>query len=129
MRYIVLDGLFPWVRGGCIEWSRGQGRFRCGEDVYPSSHAQRVVEILQNSFFLASLVFWLFLASMFFWDNFVFSSCLCTVWKSCFKCSLTFTPPASFIQDRRFATLQRTLFLYLINKYISLSGICLTVYH
>ena len=28
-----------------------------------------------------------------------------------------------------FATLQRTLFMYLINKYISLSDICLTVHH
>ena len=32
-------------------------------------------------------------------------------------------------RDRRFATLQRTLFIYLINKYISLSDICLTVHH
>ena len=32
-------------------------------------------------------------------------------------------------RDRRFATLQRTLFTYLINKYISLSDICLTVHH
>ena len=32
-------------------------------------------------------------------------------------------------RDRRFATLQRTLFIYLINKYISLSYICLTVNH
>ena len=42
---------------------------------------------------------------------------------------LTFRHPASSIQDRRFATLQRTLFIYLINKYISLSPICLTVHH
>ena len=35
----------------------------------------------------------------------------------------------SSIYDRRFATLQRTLFIYLINKYISLSDICLTVHH
>jgi len=34
-----------------------------------------------------------------------------------------------FLQDRRFATLQRTLFIYLINKYILLSDICLTVHH
>ena len=32
-------------------------------------------------------------------------------------------------RDRRFATLQTTLFIYLINKYISLSDICLTVHH
>ena len=32
-------------------------------------------------------------------------------------------------RDRRFASLQRTLFIYLINKYISLSDICLTVHH
>ena len=37
--------------------------------------------------------------------------------------------PASCIQDRLFPTLQRTLFIYLINKYISLSDICLTVHH
>ena len=30
---------------------------------------------------------------------------------------------------RRFTTLQRTLFIYLINKNISLSDICLTVHH
>ena len=42
---------------------------------------------------------------------------------------LTFRHRASSIQDRRFATLQRTLFIYLINKYILLSYICLTVHH
>ena len=44
-------------------------------------------------------------------------------------CTLTFRHRASSVQDRRFATLQRTLFIYLINKYISLSDICLTVHH
>jgi len=63
---IALDGFCPWVRGGCMACSRGQGGFRCDEDVYPSSYAQRIVEILQPPFFLASLVFWLFLASMVF---------------------------------------------------------------
>ena len=43
--------------------------------------------------------------------------------------SLTFRHRASSTQGRRFATLQRTLFIYLINKYISLSDICLTVHH
>ena len=43
--------------------------------------------------------------------------------------SLTFRHRASSIQDRHFATLQRTLFIYLINKYISLSDIGLTVHH
>ena len=42
---------------------------------------------------------------------------------------LTFRHRASSMKDRRFATLQRTLFIYLINKYISLSEICLTVHH
>ena len=42
---------------------------------------------------------------------------------------LTFRHRVSCIQDRRFTTLQRTLFMYLINKYISLSDICLTVHH
>ena len=42
---------------------------------------------------------------------------------------LTFRHRASSIQDRHFATLQRTPFIYLINKYISLSDICLTVHH
>ena len=42
---------------------------------------------------------------------------------------LTFRHRASSIQDRRFATLQRRLFIYLINKYISLYDICLTVHH
>ena len=43
--------------------------------------------------------------------------------------SLTFRHRASSILDRRFATLQRTLFVYLINKYISLSDMYLTVHH
>ena len=43
--------------------------------------------------------------------------------------SLTFRHRASSTQDRHFTTLQRTLFIYLINKYISLSDICLTVHH
>ena len=42
---------------------------------------------------------------------------------------LTFMHHASSIQDRRFATLHRKLFMYLINKYISLSDICLIVHH
>ena len=42
---------------------------------------------------------------------------------------LTFRHCASSIQDRHFSTLQRTLFIYLINKYISLSDICLTMHH
>ena len=42
---------------------------------------------------------------------------------------LTFRHRASSTQDRQFATLHRTLFIYLINKYISLSDICLTVHH
>ena len=41
---------------------------------------------------------------------------------------LTFKHRASSIQDRRFATLQRTLFIYLINKYVSLSDICVNVH-
>ena len=66
MQYIVLDSFSPWIRGGCIACSRGQGGVRCGEDVYPSNRAQRIVEVLQPPFFLAGLVFWLFLASMVF---------------------------------------------------------------
>ena len=42
---------------------------------------------------------------------------------------LTFRHRASSIQDRHFDTLQRTHFIYLINKYISLSDICLSVRH
>ena len=41
---------------------------------------------------------------------------------------LTFKHRASCILGR-FTALQRTLFIYLINKYISLSDICLTVHH
>jgi hypothetical protein len=66
VRYIVLDGFCPWVRGGCIACSRGQDGLRCGEDVYPSNRAQSIVEILQPPLFLASLVSWLFLASKVF---------------------------------------------------------------
>jgi len=43
--------------------------------------------------------------------------------------TLTFRHRASSTYNRCFATLQRMLFIYLINKYISLSGICLTVHH
>ena len=64
-----------------------------------------------------------------FLDSFFSTSCLYTLWNPCFKCSLTFRHRASSIQDRRFSPLQRTLFMYLINKYISLSDICLTVHH
>ena len=42
---------------------------------------------------------------------------------------LTFRHRASSVLDRYFATLPRTPFIYLINKYISLSDICLTVHH
>jgi hypothetical protein len=42
---------------------------------------------------------------------------------------LTFRHRASCILDSSFTTLQRTLLIYLINKYISLSDICLTVHH
>ena len=42
---------------------------------------------------------------------------------------LTFRHLRPVYRDRHFATLQRTLFIYLINKYISLSDICLTVHH
>ena len=63
---VLVDSTCPWVRGGFIACGRGQGRFRCCEDVYPSNRSQRTVEILQPPFFLASLVFWLFIASVFF---------------------------------------------------------------
>jgi len=46
--------------------SRGRDGFQCGEDVFPNDHAQCTIEILQLPFFLASLVFWLILASMVF---------------------------------------------------------------
>ena len=42
---------------------------------------------------------------------------------------LTFRHHASSLEDRRFTTLQITLFIFLINKYISLSDIYLTVHH
>ena len=42
--------------------------------------------------------------------------------------SLTFRHRASCIWDGHFTTLQRTLFIYLINKYISVYDICLTVH-
>jgi len=35
---------------------RGRGGFQCDEDVYPNSHVQRTIEILQLTFFLAILV-------------------------------------------------------------------------
>jgi hypothetical protein len=88
MRYIVLDGFCPWVRGGCIACSGVRGGFHCGEDMYPSSHVQRTIENLQLTFFLASLVIWLFSCFHGFWDNFVSSSYLYTLWNTCFKCTL-----------------------------------------
>jgi len=44
-------------------------------------------------------------------------------------CRLTFRHRASFILGQEFRYSPRTLFIYLINKYISLSDVCLTVYH
>jgi len=51
--------------------------------------------------------------------------------KKLFSCiyTLNFSHRASSIFDRRFATPWRTLFVYLINKYIPLSNICVTVHH
>ena len=66
MRYIVQDGFCPWFRGGCTACSRGLGEFQCGEDVFPSIHAQCTIETLQMPFFLANLVFCLIIASMVF---------------------------------------------------------------
>ena len=66
MRYIVQDGFCPWFRGGCTACSRGRDEFQCGEDVFPSNHVRRTIEILQLPFFLASLVFWLDLSQ---WRN------------------------------------------------------------
>ena len=57
-----------------------------------------------------------------------FCPCQCSCLKSHFMSSLTFSHRASSMQDRCFATFQRTFFIYLINKYIS-SDICLTVHH
>jgi len=39
-----------------MQW--GWDGLQCGEDVFPGSHAQRTIEILQLPFFLDSLVFW-----------------------------------------------------------------------
>jgi len=64
MRYIVIDGFYPWVRGGRIACSGGQGGFQRGGDAHPSNHAQRTVGTLQLSFFYAILLPWIFLASM-----------------------------------------------------------------
>jgi hypothetical protein len=49
--------------------------------------------------------------------------------KCIFNLCLTFRHRASCMEDRHFATLQRTFFIYLTNKYISLSDIRLTVHH
>jgi len=65
MRYIVREGICPWFRGGCAA-CRSRDEFKCGEDVFRSNHARRTIDILQQSLFLASMVFWLILASMAF---------------------------------------------------------------
>jgi hypothetical protein len=76
------------VHGFAEACIRGQGGFRCGEDVYPSSRVQRIIEILQSAFVLGQ--FGILAISCFhgFWDNFVSSSCLYTLWYTCFKCSV-----------------------------------------
>ena len=51
----------------------------------------------------------------------------CRDLKASVTVELTFRHRASSILKRRFAILQRTLFIYLINKYISLFDISLTV--
>ena len=44
MRYIVLDGFYPWVRGGCLACSRGSGwipmRWRCALKQSCPSHSR-----------------------------------------------------------------------------------------
>ena len=55
-----------WFRGSCTACSRGRDEFQCGEDVFPSNHVRRTIEILQLPFFLANPVFRLILASMVF---------------------------------------------------------------
>ena len=60
---------------------------------------------------------------------YVFFPTIHNEWSDGTAVHLTFRHRASCIRDRRFATLHRTLFIYLINKYISLSDICLTVHH
>ena len=50
-------------------------------------------------------------------------------YRSCFMDVYPLGTALLLYRDRRFTTLQRTLFIYLINKYISLSDICLTVHH
>jgi len=87
MRYIVLDGFCPWVRRDCTACSRVRGGFQYGEDVYPNKHAQRTIEILQLPFFLDSLFFWLFLASMVFGITLSLDH-VCEHWNTCFKRSL-----------------------------------------
>ena len=55
--------------------------------------------------------------------------CIETITYISFGMRLTFRHRSFSMQDRRFAILQRTLFIYLINKYISLFDTCLTVNH
>ena len=50
-----------------------------------------------------------------------------SVFPLCYAMPLGTVRPVLY--DRRFATLQSTPFIYLINKYISLSDICLTLHH
>ena len=47
MRYIDLNGVCLWVRGGCIACVWGRGGFQCSEGLYPNNHAQHTIEILQ----------------------------------------------------------------------------------
>ena len=63
MRYIVLDGFYPWVRGGSVACSGGQDGLQCSGDAHPSNRAQHTVGTLKLPFFWAILLPWIFLAS------------------------------------------------------------------
>jgi hypothetical protein len=72
---------------GCIACRMGQGGFWCGEGVYPSSQARRMIELRSC---LSSWPVWCLAITYLhgFWDNFVSSSCLCALWNTCFRWSL-----------------------------------------
>ena len=66
-------------------------------------------------------------SSVFSFKLAIFVRLLCQI--TCAHALLTFRHHVSSVQDRHFTTLQRTLFIYLINKYISLFDICLIMHH
>ena len=86
MRYIVLDGFYPWVRGGCIACSRGQGGLQCGGDAHPSKQSYPTHSRNSATALLLGQSVTLDISCVHrLWDSLVSNSCLYTLRNACFR--------------------------------------------